>query len=729
MTFLNPLLLLAGLGVALPILAHLLNRYRVQHTPWAAMQFLHRSVRVRSRQLRLRDLLLLLLRCSALLLLAIALSRPATRDSDGSWLPGERRTGVIIALDASFSMQHSDGQTTRFERALKQIDVISNRVHTGDPVSLVLLGGEHTVVMRNVAYAPQRFRDILQQQRVSAESLDLDSVPMHLHDLAEDMVAHQKEIYIVSDIQACDWQPHSKRLRQSLKALGGAASVFLVPVSGSEDNLAVTNLSLVSGTLRKGTVARYQATVRNCGTNPVSDIGVQCRVDGVQIDSKRISLILPGASETVSLFVPFHNAGATRITAEITGDSLPTDNVRRIVAVVRNRVSVLCVDGSSGDAGRLVISALLARNEGAEDNYYIVRSVPWLAFPGEDLEYVDVVVLANVPEITPVQAQQLSRFVRKGNGLVWFAGDQIKIAEWNERSERANEADGAVNTPLLPAVIEQGVDNSDAIGAGKPLDPSMPDHLLCRPLQSLPADLLSETRFVKHLKVQPAPTSVSVLNVAGIESPILLEHSLGRGHVVMFTTSAEATWNNMALTPVFPMLMQQVVTYLVGREFEQPRVVGDSLSLSYTEQPNASDAVFDTPSKNTIDVPVREYRSQYVAMLENAQEAGFYVARVSVQAPGMPIAVNVDTRESYVACLPETELRTVLDDTGIAIATSEAELLSEIEAVRTGHSSWRFFMLLGMIFLITESLFADRLLSKQLSRQQSPVGTEVTQDV
>ena len=63
MTFLNPLLLLAGLGVALPILAHLLNRYRVQHTPWAAMQFLNRSVRVRSRQLRLRDLLLLLLRC------------------------------------------------------------------------------------------------------------------------------------------------------------------------------------------------------------------------------------------------------------------------------------------------------------------------------------------------------------------------------------------------------------------------------------------------------------------------------------------------------------------------------------------------------------------------------------------------------------------------------------------------------------------------------------------
>ena len=67
----------------------------------------------------------------------------------------------------------------------------------------------------------------------------------------------------------------------------------------------------------------------------------------------------------------------------------------------------------------------------------------------------------------------------------------------------------------------------------------------------------------------------------------------------------------MALTPVFPMLLQQVVTYMVGREFEQPRIVGDSLSLFYVDQPDASDAVFDTPSKKTIAVPVSEHRNQY----------------------------------------------------------------------------------------------------------------------
>ncbi|MEO2036447.1 MAG: BatA domain-containing protein, partial [Planctomycetaceae bacterium] len=108
MTFLNPLLLLAGLGVALPILAHFLNRHRVQHTPWAAMQFLNRNVRVRSRQLKLRDVLLLCLRCLALLLLVTALARPAWRNGMPSWIPGEPRAGVVIGIDASFSMEHGE---------------------------------------------------------------------------------------------------------------------------------------------------------------------------------------------------------------------------------------------------------------------------------------------------------------------------------------------------------------------------------------------------------------------------------------------------------------------------------------------------------------------------------------------------------------------------------------------------------------------------------------------
>lgn len=710
MSFLNPFLLIGALGIALPILAHLLNRFQVQHTDWAAMRFLNRNVRVRSRQIRLRDLLLLILRCIALLLLVFALARPAWNEA--SWLPGERRAGVVIAIDASFSMGQDTGGETRFDRALERVEVIRSKMAPGDPVTLLMMGADDDVVLRNIAYSKDRFDEAVMELKASAGKLNLGNAPKRIAELVVDMEAPQKEVYLITDAQAADWKQPSSQLREALADLGAQAEVFLVPVPGEAANLAVTDLELVSGVLRKGTTARYRATVRNYGADPVTNISVQCRANDVQIDEKLIPVIEGGSSRTVSLFVPFHNAGATRITANISGDNLDADNVRRTVAVVRDRVSVLCVDGSTGDAGRLVVAALLARADGMQSEDYTVRSVPWLSFPAENLDEVDVLVFTDVPEITEMQAAQVERFVRRGNGLIWFAGESVKAGAWNKLAENQGNA-------ILPGVLGARIDTSDSLGAGKPLDPNMPDHPVSMPLMSLPEDLLSETRFLRLMEIEPAPNSFPILQLAGNEAPVLIEQALGRGQVFLFTTTADTAWNNMALTPLFPMVMQQIVTYLSGREFERPRTVGDSLALTYIDQPDASDAVFETPSGEIVTVPVRERGGQFVALLDHAPEAGYYTARVSVQALGSPIPVNVDPRESNLATLPLAELQANFEGLGLNVVSESSELSAAIDSSRTGRSAWRFFMIAALIFLLAECLLADRMLNRNRSKSKT----------
>ena len=702
MNFLNPLLLLAGLGIALPILAHLLNRHQVKRTDWAAMQFLNRNVRVRSRQLRLRDMILLCLRCLAILLLVAALAKPFMEDAGE--VPsgiGESRVGVVIGLDASYSMAHSDGTSTRFERAIEKIGMITENIHPGDPVCLVLLGAEQRVLARNVAFAPGKFDELLSSERVSPESLDLDSVPKTLKALAESMEAPQKQIFLVTDMQASDWEKQPAWLGAAFENLAESASTTIVPVLGGSDNLAMTGLELVSGVLREGTVARYRATVRNCGPNPVQNVMVKGLTDGITVDNKTIPMIAPGSSESVSLFINFRNAGPVRISAELEQDALLEDNTRRTVAIIRDKVSVLNVEGESGGFSSFIAAALRARGGDSGQENFSVQSVSWIDLPSQDLANFDVVILQNVPDITPEQALAFESYVRAGNGLIWFAGDNIDAAAWNKRSA----LDGV---SLLPAVIEQTVSTSDALGVGRPLDPTVPDHPVCRPLRSLPEDLLSETRLRKILQVKPAASSSTILSLAGTAAPVLLEHSVGRGQVFMFTTSADSAWNNMAVTPVFPMVLQQMVTYLTAREFETPRLVGDSLSLSYVDQPDASEAVFDTPSGDTIAVPVLEYRNQYVALLDHAGESGFYLARVSLQAPGMPVAVNVDTAESDVRSQSMAEVARRFEGTDIVVAQSEAGLLDAVGQSRSGRSFWFLLLLSVLGLLIVESLLAGR---------------------
>jgi hypothetical protein len=257
------------------------------------------------------------------------------------------------------------------------------------------------------------------------------------------------------------------------------------------------------------------------------------------------------------------------------------------------------------------------------------------------------------------------------------------------------------------------------MGIGRPLDPSMTDHPVCRPLLSLPEDLLSETRFHTLLDVEPAATGIKILTLAGSDVPVLLEHRLGRGHVFMFTTSAGSVWNNMAVTPVFPMLLQQMVTYLTSREFETPRLVGESLSLSYEDQPDAPDAVFDAPSGETMTVPVKGYRDQYVAVLAGAREAGFYMARVSLQAAGMPIAVNVDTRESATMSMTPDALSASLQGSGVKILRTREGIAPAMSEARTARSVWRLCMLAGLVFLLVEALLAKWLYRRSLSRAQA----------
>ena len=83
----------------------------------------------------------------------------------------------------------------------------------------------------------------------------------------------------------------------------------------------------------------------------------------------------------------------------------------------------------------------------------------------------------------------------------------------------------------------------------------------------------------------------------------------------------------------------------------------------------------------------------------------------------MPIAVNVDTRESDVTCVGETKLRESFDGMGVTVSVNESELMADIGVARTGRSSWRFLMIAALCLLVGESLFADRLRGRKHARE------------
>ena len=87
MAFVNLSLLIGGLLIAIPLVLHLMMRQQPKQLVFPALRFLKERRETNRRKLRLRHWLLLLLRCLAIALLALALARPSVASAAmGSWI-------------------------------------------------------------------------------------------------------------------------------------------------------------------------------------------------------------------------------------------------------------------------------------------------------------------------------------------------------------------------------------------------------------------------------------------------------------------------------------------------------------------------------------------------------------------------------------------------------------------------------------------------------------------
>ncbi|MGP1311067.1 MAG: BatA domain-containing protein, partial [Phycisphaerales bacterium] len=144
MTFLHPMLALVGVSlVAIPILIHLLARRRRKPVKWGAMRFLLEAYKKQRKRMTLEQLILLATRCLILLLLALALGRPAL-EAAGLLGEGSGRT-LYLLVDNSLTSQVRDGDAADSPTALDRHKAAARDIlaalSPGDRAGLVTLGG------------------------------------------------------------------------------------------------------------------------------------------------------------------------------------------------------------------------------------------------------------------------------------------------------------------------------------------------------------------------------------------------------------------------------------------------------------------------------------------------------------------------------------------------------------------------------------------------------------
>ena len=722
MGFLNSTLLWSGLaaaGVAVPIVIHLLYRKHRRQTDWAAMELLRRALVVRSGQVKFEDYLILFLRCLALLLIAAALLRPTLHSHSVQWL-GEKRVGIVVAIDASYSMNH--GEFSRFERAIGKAKEVLETAQPGEPVTLVLMSNHPQILLRAAAYDPTVFDDLLDEQKAATPyRLSLERNLEQLEQLIAELKAPARECYLITDGQELDWGKLSNDSQATLTRLTNKASVFMVPVeAGGENNLSLTELTYVSGPLQRAGVVRFLAVVRNEGPNLTRGGNVEFYVGKDMITRHAVGPLEPGQARGVSFITSFETTGDVRLRAHLAKDELIEDNDRYAVVNIRPSINVLCVDDKQPSDGA----------ESRTGAYYAVRAIRLLDRDADgplhvdqvsaadmslqDLSDYDVILMANVADLAPEMIERIKRFVRGGGGLILFLGDQVKAKLYNEGFGSGAEG-------LLPAKLGKVLSVGEGEG-GWSLAPIRSQHSLAEIVKRLGKSRTDTARFFKVMQVTPAPDSQTILTIAQPNAPLLLSRDVGDGSVLMFTTSADRAWNELAVHPLYTLLIKQAITNMTSRPNARQVIVGESVELAVRGRKVGDRIQVTDPQGLATDLKVTQSGKRSVCAIETDQVGVYEVAGDKDEA--LTVAVNVDPAESNVRVVDAAALADKLEPLGVRVVLQADALADAIEEGRQGRELASFLLVCGLVVFVLQGLLAKYFTSR-MSRPETDVAASL----
>ena len=203
-SFTSPWYLLGLLGLALPILIHLLTRRQQTRLKFSAVYLLQQAQKRAVRKSRPNKLLLLLLRCLAIGFLCLALANPIMSSGGLESVLTSRPTAHVFILDDSFSMSAASDPGTLFDRATQTLTELIEKLPANHTYSLVLASNPSRLVQDGTG-DPGKALKWLKAAQPSHRTTSIGKAVTVAADLLSTAPQESKRIFILTDMDQNGW--------------------------------------------------------------------------------------------------------------------------------------------------------------------------------------------------------------------------------------------------------------------------------------------------------------------------------------------------------------------------------------------------------------------------------------------------------------------------------------------------------------------------------------------
>lgn len=779
MTFLNGLLAFGAAAFTIPLLIHLLHRNRYVTLDWGAMHLLQFSRSVSAKRVQWQQLLLLFLRCLLPILLALAMSRPLFQ----SWLStnGPTPLSIAILIDDSMSMFARDttgptnknsedtnllaGRTPRFAKACSAAIEILAGLPEGSNATVLLSGTKPETMSGQVPEELAVQLEQLMDRTVPAGELDLESSLRLALDWLSKSQNTRRQLVVVSDYQTKDWSKLSNEstieLVELIKKQDVVPEFAMLNIAPTRDekpsNLSIDSVLSAPSIVAAGQECVVNTTIGNHGDQDCNDVPIAVYANDVEIDRQRISLPANTTAIVRSRWAP-QQLGDQLLRSQILRDDLlAADNMLSSVLVVQEPMQILLVDGdrksepmqSETDFLRLALSPFSILH-GEKGDLFITKSIQPNELSEPLLNAARVVCLCNVAELSEPQQRWLRDFVDKGNGLMVFLGDRVRIDQYQSWASVAQGGLKIANLSDRSSV--KSVDN----GPETRLNTQQIEFVPIRGISPLSLASLANARFESRVpfSLDPAatlaPFSASVAVRFEDNQPWLLQTNLGLGRCLWISTSCDDDDSNLPSRTAYLPLIQKLAAYAARVEPPDRQITSGS---EWSAKISSKTVVSSESSPRTIQV-MRPDKKTAIVQMEEGQRfhyqdtrlLGPYIATGLAESvssavdlrPPEPmeetrsdgfalnrtlICVKPDISESFsesqLQPLTSQEMVDLAKTWNASISNSSADLLNSTRSGWHGREIWTWLWTALIICFLAEIVLEQRLSPRLQSMRQS----------
>jgi len=592
---------LGAAAVSIPILIHLMSRFRRKPEVWGAMRFLVEAYRKQRRRLQVEKLLLLLVRCLLVLVLGLALAGPMLGGCQRNGLVFSSSSGrvVYLVIDDALSSQTREAGTTRLEQMKLEALSVVDEMRATDRAVIVRMGRPVEPVLGLPTSDRAALREAIEsiQPRYSRGEL-LDALTLVQQSIDSQGVRDGDAVVVLLSDFPGSAGYFDQPLPPEIKGLGERATIVTARPSEGTENLQVMSLlprrRMVVAEATGVTAVGGRVELRRFGSiaQPRSvDLKVWVEsADGTELasSSRRVQWPAGQPEQGVNFDLPVQLtatqlAGAGRelvIRARLVAeneqaglDVLPADDHAVAVVRLRSRLQVALVDDEQDlnpnafelQPWQYVRAALEPLGPGVEGSFELSPMLPAVVNL-DALEPFDAAVVLRPDELTPQGWQALRTFTDRG-GLVWVFVPALEVEPaWAQRMARWFELPWAFGDALVSYESSEG----SAITAAKLDQTTAPPELL----QYLAADWREKLGWVSVYTWLPVSTEQEELWIAldssdsGLpqrDKPALMAYRpVGAGALVFTATPLDTRFTNLPLRQLYVPLMHDTLRGVLG---------------------------------------------------------------------------------------------------------------------------------------------------------------------